>query len=170
MCARAHTHTHTHTHTLLQTGQVSALCGHHSNGRHSTPHAQSRWPTQGTSMATGDIDGYRGHRWPTQGTSIVTHLHEWHFPLVGFVRLPTELGNQPTAEQQREGEGEWGGKVRHAYTTCTDLPPPAVSHLMRYAPSLSASAKVPAGKASPTTACIQSRAWASRSGSYLACT
>ena len=109
-----------------------------------------RW-LQGTSMANpGDIDGYRGHRWPTQGTSIVTHLHEWHFPLVGFVRLPTELGNQPTAEQQREGEGEWGGKVRHAYTTCTDLlPPPAVSHLMRYAPSLSASAKVPAGEGFP---------------------
>lgn len=44
----------------------------------------------------------------SDGISVVTHLHEWHFPLVRFVCLATELANQPTAEQQRgeEGRGE----------------------------------------------------------------
>lgn len=58
----------------------------------------------------------------------------------------------------------WGRDEAHALT---GPPTSTTSHLMRYWPSFSASAKRPGGKASPATACIHSRASVSRTGSYF---
>lgn len=132
---------HHNTQYLASQDEASALHGYHSNGRGTASFSQI------------DPRTLQAH----------TNLFEGHLLLVGLSCLPSELVDQPTAEQRAVG-GEMGRAHRPSSL------PGTASHLRRYTPSFIASSNLPGGKGSLTTASIHARACCSRPGSYLAWT